>query len=63
MLRGFLLTVYGLVSGEPSGGQVRRKAPPAMVWIRRGTFLMGTNDKESFLALKCTFSLPTVSAI
>jgi formylglycine-generating enzyme required for sulfatase activity len=33
---------------EPSGGQVVRKAPPAMVWIPGGTFLMGTNDKESF---------------
>ena len=33
---------------KPSGGQVTRKAPPAMVWIRGGTFLMGTNDKESF---------------
>src|SRR5271166_3375562 len=33
---------------EPSGGQVRGKAPPATVWIPGGTFLMGTNDKESF---------------
>jgi formylglycine-generating enzyme required for sulfatase activity len=33
---------------EPAGGQVRRKASPAMVWIPGGTFLMGTNDKESF---------------
>src|SRR6266478_4415118 len=33
---------------ESSGGQVRREAPPAMVWIPEGTFLMGTNDKESF---------------
>jgi formylglycine-generating enzyme required for sulfatase activity len=33
---------------EPSGGQVRRKAPPAMVLIPGGTFLMGTDDKESF---------------
>src|SRR5260370_40045986 len=33
---------------EPSGGQVRTKSPPAMVWIPEGTFLMGTNDKESF---------------
>jgi formylglycine-generating enzyme len=32
----------------PSVGQARRKAPPAMVWIPGGTFLMGTNDKESF---------------
>ncbi len=33
---------------QPSGGQVRRKSPTAMVWISEGTFLMGTNDKESF---------------
>jgi sulfatase modifying factor 1 len=33
---------------EPSWGQVRRKAPPAMVWIPSGSFLIGTNDKESF---------------
>src|SRR3954451_4353328 len=33
---------------EPSGGQVNRKAPPTMAWIAEGTFLMGTNDKESF---------------
>jgi hypothetical protein len=33
---------------ESSGGQGRRKAPSAMVWISGGTFLMGTNDKESF---------------
>src|SRR5260370_21367974 len=33
---------------KPSGGQVTRKAPPAMVWIPGGAFLMGTNDKESF---------------
>ena len=26
----------------PSVGQARRKAPPAMVWIPGGTFLMGT---------------------
>jgi formylglycine-generating enzyme len=32
----------------PSGDQVRRKAPPATVWISGRTFLMGTNDKESF---------------
>jgi hypothetical protein len=31
-----------------SGGQTRRKAPPGTVWIPEGTFLMGTNDKESF---------------
>src|SRR5260370_28534655 len=35
-------------SDEPSRGQTLRKAPPAMVWIPGGTFLMGTNDKESF---------------
>jgi len=28
--------------------QADRKAPPAMVWIPGGAFLMGTNDKESF---------------
>src|SRR5438132_13705647 len=33
---------------KPSGGQLHRKAPPAMVWIPGGTFLMRTNDKESF---------------
>ena len=33
---------------DPSGGQARRKAPPGMAWIPDGTFLMGTNDKESF---------------
>jgi formylglycine-generating enzyme len=33
---------------EPSESHVHRKAPPAMVWIPGGTFLMGTNDKESF---------------
>jgi hypothetical protein len=33
---------------DRSGGQVRRKAPPGTVWIPEGTFLMGTNDKESF---------------
>ena len=31
-----------------SGGQVNRETPPGMVWIPKGTFLMGTNDKESF---------------
>jgi sulfatase modifying factor 1 len=34
---------------EPIEGQISKKAPPGMVWIPRGTFLMGTNDKESFL--------------
>jgi formylglycine-generating enzyme len=33
---------------EPSRGQTLKKAPPGMVWIPGGTFLMGTNDKESF---------------
>jgi formylglycine-generating enzyme len=33
---------------EPSRGQTLRKAPPGMVWIPGSTFLMGTNDKESF---------------
>jgi formylglycine-generating enzyme len=31
-----------------SEGQLLRKAPPGTVWIPEGTFLMGTNDKESF---------------
>jgi formylglycine-generating enzyme required for sulfatase activity len=35
-------------SDKSSGPQSGRKAPPAMVWIPGGTFLMGTNDKESF---------------
>jgi hypothetical protein len=33
---------------ERSGSQVNRKTQRGMVWIPRGTFLMGTNDKESF---------------
>jgi sulfatase modifying factor 1 len=33
---------------DRSQGQVRRKAQPGTVWIQEGTFLMGTNDKESF---------------
>jgi formylglycine-generating enzyme len=33
---------------DRSEGQVRRKAPPGTVWIPEGTFLMGTNDKQSF---------------
>ena len=33
---------------DPTEGQVRRKAPPGTVWIPEGTFLMGTNDKQSF---------------
>ena len=38
----------GSNSDEPSRGQGLKKAPPGMVWIPGGTFLMGTNDKESF---------------
>src|SRR5271165_1432605 len=33
---------------DRSGGQVKRKGPPAMAWIPGGAFLMGTNDKDSF---------------
>ncbi|MBV9488928.1 MAG: formylglycine-generating enzyme family protein [Verrucomicrobia bacterium] len=33
---------------EAPQGQTGRKAPPGMAWIPGGTFLMGTNDKESF---------------
>src|SRR5690242_12414058 len=33
---------------EASGGQAGRKAPPGMVWIPGGTFLMGTDDVSSF---------------
>src|SRR6516225_1099134 len=33
---------------KPSRSESGRKAPSAMVWIPGGTFLMGTNDKESF---------------
>jgi sulfatase modifying factor 1 len=33
---------------ERSGAQGHRQAPPGTVWIPGGTFLMGTNDKESF---------------
>ena len=33
---------------EASVGQAGRKAPPGMAWIPEGTFLMGTNDKQSF---------------
>src|SRR5258708_34376353 len=35
-------------SDEPSRGQTLKQAPPGMVWIPGSTFLMGTNDKESF---------------
>jgi sulfatase modifying factor 1 len=59
---GLLAVAFALVSGgtmtslsakastpdEPSADQARGKAPPEMVWIPTGTFLMGTNDKESF---------------
>src|SRR6266567_9059830 len=38
----------GTNSDEPSRGQSLKKAPPGMLWIPGGTFLMGTNDKESF---------------
>src|SRR5258708_28634234 len=38
----------GTTSDEPSRGQTLKQAPPGMLWIRGGTFLMGTNDKESF---------------
>jgi formylglycine-generating enzyme len=31
-----------------SGSEAREKVPPGMVWIPGGTFLMGTNDEESF---------------
>jgi formylglycine-generating enzyme len=33
---------------EPSGIQVPRKMVPGMAWIPGGTFLVGTNDKQSF---------------
>jgi formylglycine-generating enzyme len=35
-------------SDQPPRVQVRTKSPPGMVWIPEGTFLMGTNEKESF---------------
>src|SRR6516162_4435874 len=35
-------------SNRTSERQAGGKAPPGMVWIPGGTFLMGTNDKESF---------------
>jgi hypothetical protein len=38
----------GSNSDEPSRGQTLKHVPPGMVWIPEGTFLMGTNDKESF---------------
>jgi hypothetical protein len=33
---------------DASLGQVTRKAPSGMVWIPRGTFLMGSNEKGEF---------------
>src|SRR5258707_13300248 len=41
-------TATGSNPDEPSRGQTLKQAPPGMVWIPGGTFLMGTNDKESF---------------
>ena len=41
-------TATGPNSDGPSRGQSLKKAPPGMLWIPGGTFLMGTNDKESF---------------
>ncbi len=38
----------GTSPDEPSRGQSLNKPPPGMLWISGGTFLMGTNDKESF---------------
>jgi formylglycine-generating enzyme required for sulfatase activity len=38
----------GSNSHEPPGNQAIQKAPSGMAWIDGGTFLMGTNDKESF---------------
>ena len=34
--------------GEPFSDPVSGQAPPGMAWIPGGTFLMGTNDRESF---------------
>src|SRR5271165_3923818 len=33
---------------DRSGDQANSKAPPGMVWIPGGTFLMGTDDVSSF---------------
>ncbi|MBV8328961.1 MAG: SUMF1/EgtB/PvdO family nonheme iron enzyme, partial [Verrucomicrobia bacterium] len=33
---------------DRSGDQVNKKAPPGMVWIPEGTFLMGTDEVDSF---------------
>jgi sulfatase modifying factor 1 len=38
----------GTNHGELSSDQSRRNAPPEMVWIASGTFMMGTNDERSF---------------
>ena len=55
---GFLLVVLltriaspNATNSDPDGtqrGQAGSKAPPGMLWIPGGTFLMGTNDQESF---------------
>ena len=46
----FILLLLACAAGVPGAGPVAEKAaaPPAMAWIPGGTFLMGTNDKESF---------------
>jgi len=47
-----------------SGSEAREKGPLGMVWIPGGTFLMGTNDKESFpmiLARKSANSRPSLT--
>jgi formylglycine-generating enzyme len=47
----FVVLVAGgtvAISNATAGSQILRKAPPGMAWIVGGTFLMGTNDKESF---------------
>src|SRR6266481_226240 len=41
-------TATGSNPDEPSRAQTLKQAPPGMVWIPGSTFLMGTNDKESF---------------
>src|SRR6516162_3151373 len=51
-----LFSLVGIASPNATGsnsdgaqvGQAGPEAPPEMVWISGGTFLMGTNDKESF---------------
>ena len=37
-------TATGSNPDEPSRGQTLKQAPPGMVWIPGGTFLMGTDD-------------------